>query len=93
MELVVDIHYGVDKLGCAGGGGGADQETCGTVQYTGTLFSSCECNGLAGADPGDARPKRGPQQLTPNYSDPTVPWDSVKLDDTEGFSGCFKQNC
>jgi len=72
--------------GCAGGGGGPETLNCGTVQYTGTLYSVCECNGFAGVDPGDARPQRGPQQLTPNYSDPTVPWDSVKTDDREGFS-------
>ena len=72
--------------GCAGGAGSADQDTCGTVQYTGTLFSKCECNGFAGVDPGNARAQRASQQLTPNYSDPTVPWDSVKTDDTPGYS-------
>tara|TARA_A100001234_G_C12444684_1_gene308467 strand:+ start:75 stop:572 length:498 start_codon:yes stop_codon:yes gene_type:complete len=72
--------------GCAGGAGSADQDTCGTVQYTGTLFSKCECNGFAGIDPGNARAQRASQQLTPNYSDPTVPWDSVKTDDTPGYS-------
>jgi len=71
---------------CSGGGGSPDETTCGSIDYTGLLFSDCVCTGLAGLDDGGARARRASTSLTPNYDEPTVPFDSFKTNDVEGFS-------
>lgn len=72
---------------CRGGSASpADTATCGTIQYTGTLYSECACTGLAGLDDGGPAVRRANTQLAVNYTDPTVPFDSVKKDDRAGYS-------
>ena len=78
--------WGGFSSGCEDDGGNAEERTCGRVIYTGTMGAKCECTGFAGVDPGNTNPQRGPHYLDPNYSDPTLPFDSVKLGDRDGYS-------
>ena len=78
--------WGGISSGCEDSGDPAETRTCGNITYTGTLGTECECTGFAGVDPGDTSEEKGPHYLSPNYSDPTLPFDSVKLDDREGYS-------
>lgn len=75
---------------CSGGAGPADQTgtggACGNINYTGLLYSECVCSGLAGLDDGGPAARRGFTSLPANYTDPTVPFDSIKDSDRPGYS-------
>jgi len=81
---------------CTGGNTGSQQEeTCGNIDYEGTVFTYCEGNGCNGVFGLGAMPSRSSGSsfepsvtLDPNYSDINLPFDSFKQSgDPDTFSG------
>ena len=81
---------------CTGGNKGSlQEETCGEIDYEGTVFTYCEGNGCNGVFGLGAMPARGSSgsfepsiSLAPNYTDLNLPFDSFKQsDDPDTYSG------
>ena len=93
-ECVYPIWSG--QSNCTGGNKGSlQEETCGNIDYQGTVFTYCEgsgCAGLFGIAPMPARGSSGSFEpsisLSPNYTDQNLPFDAFKnSDDPDTFSG------
>ena len=93
-ECVYPLWSG--QSNCTGGNKGSlQEETCGNIDYQGTVFSYCEGNGCNGVFGLGAMPARGSNgsfepsiALTPNYTDLNLPFDSFKQgDDPDTYSG------
>ena len=93
-ECVYPIWSG--QSNCTGGNKGSlQEETCGEIDYEGTVFTYCEGNGCNGVFGLGAMPARGSSgsfepsiSLTPNYTDLNLPFDSFKQsDDPDTYSG------
>lgn len=70
---------------CAQGNQPADVESCGEIEYTGTIFTECTGSGLACGD-FPAQPKTGSITIPVNYNDDNLPFDAAKDNDAPGYS-------
>lgn len=77
-----------DGGGCGGSSGSLETATCGNITYQGTVAVNCTSTGFPGCATGGflADPKTGPVNLTSNYDDDNLPFDSFKDSTQDGFA-------
>lgn len=81
-----------NSIGCDSNEGSASQDntTCGTVDYSGTIFTKCEPSGLIGGIVCAGMPqqaKTGEYAIPGNYKFTNVPFDANNDSDKQGISG------